>query len=366
MAKANGALLAFAARVGRHHDNGIFKIHLAAVGVGDLSVIENLQQDVHHIGMRLFNLVEEDDGVGLAADLLGELTGLVIADIARRRADDAGDRVLFHEFRHIEANERVGRIEEILCKLLDKLGLADTRGADKNKAHRLVLGRNAHAVAANGGGNGLDGLVLADNVLFQALVELTQAVELVLADAGGGDLCPQLDHAGKVVHRKLRVTLRAERVKLLLRLHGEALELGEAFKIRLLRALQQFALFVVILDLAAQLHAAVDVLIVQVEVGTGLVDEVDGLIGQEAVGDIALGEQHSLTQNALGDLDAVVLLIIVGNALQDLERILHIRLVDRNRLEAALERGVLFDVLAILGEGRRADDLNFAAGKGGL
>ena len=104
----------------------------------------------------------------------------------------------------------------------------------------------------------------------------------------------------------------------------------------------------------------------QVEVGAGLVDEVDGLIRQEAVGDVALGEQHSLTQDALGDLDAVVLLIVVGDALQDLERILHVRLVDRDRLEAALERGVLFDVLAVLGKGRRADDLDLAAGKGGL
>ena len=60
-----------------------------------LAVIENLQQDVQHIRMRLFDLVEKDDGVGLAADLLGQLAGLVIADIARGRADDAGDASAF-------------------------------------------------------------------------------------------------------------------------------------------------------------------------------------------------------------------------------------------------------------------------------
>ena len=116
--------------------------------------------------MRLFDLVEEDDGVRAAADLLRELAGLVIADVARGRADDAGDRVLFHEFRHIEADERVGRVEEVLRQLLDKLGLADARGADKDEAHRLVLGRNAHTVAAYRRSDSLDSLVLTDNVLF--------------------------------------------------------------------------------------------------------------------------------------------------------------------------------------------------------
>ena len=104
----------------------------------------------------------------------------------------------------------------------------------------------------------------------------------------------------------------------------------------------------------------------QVEIRARLVDEVDGLIGQEAIGDVALGQQHCLTQDALRDFDAMILLVVVGDALQNLERILHIRLVDRDRLEAALKRGVLFDVLAVFGEGRRADDLNFPAGERGL
>ena len=166
MAKANGALLAFAARVGRHHDDGVFKVDLAAVGVGDLAVVENLQQNVHHVGMRLFDLVEKDDGVGLAANLFGQLAGLVIADIARRRADDAGDRVLFHKLGHVEADQRIGRVEEVLRQLLDKLGLANARGADKDEAHRLMLGRDAHAVAAYRRSDSLDSLVLTDNVLF--------------------------------------------------------------------------------------------------------------------------------------------------------------------------------------------------------
>ena len=54
-------------------------------------------------------------------------------------------------------------------------------------------------------------------------------------------------------------------------------------------------------------------------------------------------------------------LIVVGDALENFERVLHARLVDDDGLEAALERGVLLDMLAVLVEGRRADDLNLAA-----
>ena len=152
-----------------------------------------------------------------------------------------------------------------------------------------MLGRDAHTVAAYRRGDGLDGLILADDVFLEALVKLAQTAELVFTDTRGGNLRPELDHAGEVVHRELRVTLRAERVKLGLRLDGKALELGQTLKVGFFCALQQFALFVVILDLAAQLHAAVDVLVVQVQIRACLVDEVDGLVGQETVGDVALG-----------------------------------------------------------------------------
>ena len=104
----------------------------------------------------------------------------------------------------------------------------------------------------------------------------------------------------------------------------------------------------------------------EVLVGAGLVDEVDGLVRQVAVGDVPLGQQYRLTQHPLGDGDAVELLVVMGDALQNLQRILDIRLVDGDGLEPALQRGVLFDVLAVLVEGGGADDLDLATAQGGL
>ena len=45
-------------------------------------VVEDLEQHVEDVGVRLLDLVEEDDGVGPAADGLGELPALVVADVA--------------------------------------------------------------------------------------------------------------------------------------------------------------------------------------------------------------------------------------------------------------------------------------------
>ena len=59
-------------------------------------------------------------------------------------------------------------------------------------------------------------------------------------------------------------------------------------------------------------------------------------------------------------------LVAVAQAAQDLDRVVHGRLVDSDLLEAALESGVALEVLAVLVERRRADRLHLAARQGGL
>ena len=97
--------------------------------------------------------------------------------------------------------------------------------------------------------------------------------------------------------------------------------------------------------------------------GRGLVDEVDRLVRQEALGDVAVAERRRGDEGGVRDPDAVVDLVPLAQAAQDRDRLLDGRLVDQHRLEAPLERGVLLDVLAVLVERRRADRVELAAGK---
>ena len=98
----------------------------------------------------------------------------------------------------------------------------------------------------------------------------------------------------------------------------------------------------------------------------GLVDEVDRLVRQEPVGQIAVGEVRGSDECLVGDGHRVVGLVAVAEALQDLDRVRHGRLVDLDRLEAPLESRVLLEVLAVLVEGGGTDRLELATGEHGL
>jgi hypothetical protein len=87
----------------------------------------------------------------------------------------------------------------------------------------------------------------------------------------------------------------------------------------------------------------------------GLVDQVDRLVGQEAVGDVPVAQRRRRHQRGVQDPDAVMKLVALLEAAQDRDRVLDRGLADEHRLEAALERGVLLDVLAVLVERGGAD-----------
>ena len=132
---------------------------------------------------------------------------------------------------------------------------------------------------------------------------------------------------------------------------------------------------VVLLDrrrcsISSCVHAALDLVDLRRDGGLldrdargGLVDEVDRLVGQEAVGDVAVRERGGGDQRRVGDRDAVVGLVAALEPAQDRDRGLDGRLADVDRLEAPLERRVLLDVLLVLVERRGADGAQLAAGE---
>ena len=132
------------------------------------------------------------------------------------------------------------------------------------------------------------------------------------------------------------VALLAQRLALDLELHDPAFELVELGRHRV--------------DLHPQLRRR-------------LVDEVDRLVGQEPIGDVAVGEHRRRHERGVLDLHAVMELVALAQAAQDADRVLDGRLADHHRLEPPLERGVLLDVLPVLVERRRADRVQLAAGE---
>uniref|UniRef100_A0A0N4ZZD3 NDK domain-containing protein n=1 Tax=Parastrongyloides trichosuri TaxID=131310 RepID=A0A0N4ZZD3_PARTI len=269
-----------AAQVGGHDDQGVLEVDGAALTVGQAAVVQHLKQHVEDVGVGLLDFVEQDDLIGAAAHGLGQGAALVIADIARRGADQAADRVLLHVFAHVDAGDGVVVVEQIAGQRLGQLGLAHARRAQEEEAAQRLVG-----VVQTGAGAAHGGLAL-NLQLDQAAVDLVQRLGL------GVD--------------------------------------GHA-------------------------HAA-----------GGLVDQVDGLVGQEAVGDVAVRQGGGGDDGAVADPHAVVDLVLLLEAAQDRHRVLDGGFGDEDRLEATGQGRVLFDVLAVFIQRGGADTVQLAARQGGL
>jgi hypothetical protein len=76
--------------------------------------------------MGFFDLIEKDHGIRVASDRLSELAAFLMADIARRGANEAGHTVWLHVLAHVDANHILFGIEELLAQGLGQLSLADS------------------------------------------------------------------------------------------------------------------------------------------------------------------------------------------------------------------------------------------------
>ncbi len=95
----------------------------------------------------------------------------------------------------------------------------------------------------------------------------------------------------------------------------------------------------------------------------GLVDQVDGLVGQLAAADEPVRERRGGDERRVLDLDLVVGLVALLEPAEDGDGVLDAGLTDIHLLETALQRRVLLDVLAVLVQRRRADHPQLATGQ---
>ena len=97
-----------------------------------------------------------------------------------------------------------------------------------------------------------------------------------------------------------------------------------------------------------------------------LIDQVDRLVGQLAPRDVAVRQGRRSNERTIGDGHLVVSLVLRRDTAQDRNGVLNRGLADEHLLETTLQRRILFDVLAVLIESRRADHAQLAAGEHGL
>ena len=221
--------------------------------------------------------------------------------------------------------------------------------------------------AADGPGQRLQRLLLADHALVELVLHAEELGRLLLGEAVDGDAGPGGQHLGDdlFVHDVEQVDALGPQLGLLALLAVEALLLllgqllglleGALLDGGLLVGPQARDLLVELLGVRRRAHAP------DAQAAPGLVDQVDRLVRQVAVGQVAVGQVGRGHERLVGDADGVVRLVAVAQALEDVDGQRHRRLVDLDRLEAPLEGGVLLEVLAVLVDGRGAHGLQLAA-----
>ena len=79
------------AEVARHDDDGVAEVDDATLTVSQAAIVEDLQEELDKLPGGLLDLVDEHDRVRFAANVLGELTTLIVTDVARRSTDETSD-----------------------------------------------------------------------------------------------------------------------------------------------------------------------------------------------------------------------------------------------------------------------------------
>ena len=296
-------------RIARQDDDRVAEVDRAALRVGDATVVEDLQEDRGDVGVRLLELVEEDHAIRAPSHRLRQLAGLVVAGVSGRRAKQSRDRVRLGVLREIDAHERILGSEELRGQRSREFRFADTAWTDEKKAaDRFARILESRAAAADRLRDRSDCLVLAHDAFRKRTFEREQTARLLFAKRSLRDTRPLRNDRGDIGDVDDRAVAQRDRRR-------------------------------------------------------RLVDEIDRLIRQEPVDDVARGKRGRSIDRAIGDRDAVMIGVAAAQAAQDRARLFDRRFGDHHGLEAALERAIRFNVLAIFVERRRADALQFAARK---
>ena len=159
------------ADVAGHDHHRIAEVHRAALGIGEATIIQNLQHDVEHVGVGLFDFVEQDHRIGATANGFRQLAPFLKAHIAGRGTNQAGDGVLLHVFRHIDADDRLFGVEQVGGQGLGQFGLTDPGGTQEDEAGDGAVGvGEARPRSLDGIGHRRHRFILADHPLVQFLL----------------------------------------------------------------------------------------------------------------------------------------------------------------------------------------------------
>ena len=188
------------ADVAGHDDDRILETDRAPLRIGHDAVLQHLQQDVEHIRVRFFDLIEQHHRVRTAPHRFGQLSALLVADVSRRSADQTRYAEFLHVFRHVDPHHRALVVEKILRQRAGQFGLAHPGRAEENEARdRTVRVLQPGAGAKHRVGDRRDRLVLADHPFVEPGAEFQEFFLFTLHQLRDRNVGPAADDRGDIL-----------------------------------------------------------------------------------------------------------------------------------------------------------------------
>ena len=129
--------------------------------------------------MGLLDFIEQHHLIRPAAHSFSQNAAFIIADIARRRADEPRHCVLLHELAHVDAHQCLIVIEQKACERFSQFSLADTGWPEEQETAKRAVGvLQASTCTAHRLRDALDRFGLADHTLAENFFHLEQLLTL--------------------------------------------------------------------------------------------------------------------------------------------------------------------------------------------
>ena len=167
------------------------------MAVGETTFFKNLQQRVEHVGVSLFDFVEQHNREWLATHGFGELAAFFVADVSRRRTNETAHGVLFHVLGHVERDECLIVTEQEFGEGLCKFCFTNTCWSEEDERTAWATWvfqtgtRTTDALR-----HCLDGIFLTDDALVQFGFHVEKLCCLFFGELVDRNTGPDAEHFG--------------------------------------------------------------------------------------------------------------------------------------------------------------------------
>src|SRR5574344_28958 len=152
--------------------------------------------------MSFFNLIKENDRIGLSPNSFSELSPFFISHISRRSTYKPGNAELFLIFTHIDSRHHTFVVEKIFCECFCEFCFANTRSAKKDKRTNRSFGvLHAGTTSSHCITDSLYSFILSDDTVMKFCLHVQKFLAFALEHSVDRNTGPSTDYFCNIICR---------------------------------------------------------------------------------------------------------------------------------------------------------------------